>query len=62
MVRDVLIEADPVLHLSRAIEDPEQYWELTDVVLKVIETSKDPALAKSRALIKFVLPRFCSVQ
>eukprot|EP00300_Choanocystis_sp_HF-7_P006992 c15025_g1_i2.p1 GENE.c15025_g1_i2~~c15025_g1_i2.p1 ORF type:complete len:219 (+),score=45.03 c15025_g1_i2:272-928(+) len=52
MVRDVLIEADPVLKLSDAIHDVEAFWELTDVIIKNIEVSKDPNLFKARDIMR----------
>lgn len=54
MIRDVLIEADRAWNgrLSRAIEDPAEYMKLTDCVLKEIEFSTDPELARARELIK----------
>lgn len=42
MVVDALTEADPVLHLSRKIDNPDEYLYLTDSVLEDIEKSTHP--------------------
>ena len=51
MITDVLLLADPVLHISSAIHDPRRYLALTDCVLKQIEFSTEPELAAARSLI-----------
>ena len=51
MLCDVLLLADPVLHLSQAILSAEQYCRLTDCVLKQIECSTEAALQPARELI-----------
>jgi HD superfamily phosphohydrolase len=42
MIVDALLLADPYLHLSEAIDSPEEYSNLTDSVLREIEKSKVP--------------------
>eukprot|EP00299_Pterocystis_sp_00344_P007860 c273_g1_i1.p1 GENE.c273_g1_i1~~c273_g1_i1.p1 ORF type:complete len:535 (+),score=98.86 c273_g1_i1:30-1607(+) len=63
MVRDAMIHADPVLRFSDKITDPEEFWQLTDSILKDIELSRDPALEYSRKLIRRIrdreLYKFC---
>lgn len=51
MICDALLEADPLLHISAAITSPEEYLRLTDCVLKDIEVSRDPALARARGIL-----------
>ena len=51
MLCDVLLLADPVLHLSQAILSAEHYCRLTDCVLKQIECSTEVALQPARELI-----------
>jgi HD superfamily phosphohydrolase len=52
MICDALLEADPVMKISDAVFDPEEYIRLTDCVLKDIEVSRDPALSKAQAIIR----------
>ena len=53
MITDALVEADTCWdrRLSNAIDDPREYWKLTDHVLKEIEVSSQPCLARARAII-----------
>ena len=51
MVTDVLLLADPHLHLSDAIHSASAYLTLTDAVLRQIEYSTEPELADARALL-----------
>lgn len=51
MLVDALLAADPVLHISSMVDDPLEYRNMTDALLREIERSKDPSLAKSRELI-----------
>ena len=50
-VTDILLLADPVLHISQAIHSPRAYLALTDCLLKQIEVSTQPELQAARALI-----------
>ena len=51
MLCDVLLLADPVLHLSESILSASAYCRLTDCVLKQIECSTEPELQAARDLI-----------
>ena len=57
MLCDVLLLADPVLHLSEAILSPSAFCRLTDCVLKQIECSSEPELQKARDLIHRIRTR-----
>ncbi|KYR01208.1 HD phosphohydrolase domain-containing protein [Tieghemostelium lacteum] len=57
MISDAFSEADHFLGISDQIEDPREYINLTDSLLKRIETSKEPQLAKSREIIKNIRNR-----
>ncbi|CAI2168138.1 14688_t:CDS:10 [Funneliformis geosporum] len=57
MLCDAMAEADPILGISKAIDDPEKYLQLNDTILNEIEFSKDPMLKKSRDLIKRIRTR-----
>jgi HD superfamily phosphohydrolase len=52
MITDALLEADPVLKISEMIYDREQYGNLTDSIVRTIESSRDPLLQASRDIIK----------
>lgn len=52
MITDALVHADQHLGISSAVENPEDYLYLTDDILRVIERSKAPELAKSREIMK----------
>jgi HD superfamily phosphohydrolase len=53
MITDALVEADACWNrrLSAAIDNPREYWKLTDHVLKDIEISTELELAKARSII-----------
>ena len=57
MLCDVLLLADPILHLSDAILSPAAYCRLTDCVLKQIECSTQPELHEARQLIHRIRTR-----
>lgn len=42
MLCDALVEADPILGISKSIENPEEYLQLNDTILNKIEFSKKP--------------------
>jgi hypothetical protein len=42
MLCDALAEADPVLGISKTVENPEEYLQLNDTILNQIEFSKEP--------------------
>ena len=44
MIVDALLEANPVFKFQDKIHDPEAYTHLTDSILNLIETSKNPEL------------------
>jgi len=52
MVRDAFVAADPILRMSDQIHDPQEFWRLTDCVLKDIELSRDPELGKAQDIVK----------
>lgn len=52
MITDALVNADAQLGISSAVDNPEDYLNLTDDILRVIERSKTPELAKSREIMK----------
>ena len=47
MIVDALMEANPVFKFHEKIYDPVAYMKFTDNILPLIETSRNPALAKS---------------
>ena len=53
MATDALVEADACWggRLSGAIDNPREYWRLTDYVLQEIEASTTPDLARARAIM-----------
>jgi len=57
MLCDALVEADPILKISKTIENPEDYLKLNDTILNKIEFSKKPGLAKSREIINRIRTR-----
>ncbi|CAG8494845.1 12102_t:CDS:10 [Funneliformis caledonium] len=57
MLCDAMAEADPILEISKAVDDPEKYLKLDDTILNQIEFSTDPRLEKSRKLIKRIRTR-----
>eukprot|EP00694_Reclinomonas_americana_P003558 EC790309.1.p1 GENE.EC790309.1~~EC790309.1.p1 ORF type:complete len:125 (+),score=45.19 EC790309.1:146-520(+) len=52
MITDALVLANDSLRLVDAIDDPERYMHLNDSVLNAIESSRDPALAESQAVLR----------
>ncbi|KAI9189692.1 hypothetical protein H9P43_001125 [Blastocladiella emersonii ATCC 22665] len=52
MVTDALVKANDVMRFDEAIRDPDLYLRMTDGVLRDIEFSSDPALAKSRDILR----------
>jgi hypothetical protein len=54
MVRDALIEADAVWNgrLKKCIDDPADFQLITDCILKDVEVSKNPAMAKAQAIVR----------
>jgi HD superfamily phosphohydrolase len=57
MVRDALIEAEPVMKISEKVDSCEEYSKLTDYVTTQIKLSKDPALAKSQEIMDNISKR-----
>lgn len=57
MICDALLAADPVLKISSAVDVPEEFGNLSDSIVKIIEYSKDPALQKSRDIIRRIRNR-----
>lgn len=51
MFRDVLVHADAKFQFLENINDPEKYRHWTDLIVKRIENSEDPALNKSKQII-----------
>lgn len=43
--------------LSNAIDDPAEYQHLTDCVLREIESSKDPGMAKAQGIVRDIRTR-----
>ena len=41
MVVDALLAADPIMHISEQVDDPDRYVFLTDAILEDIEKSQD---------------------
>ncbi|KAI9278654.1 HD phosphohydrolase domain-containing protein [Phascolomyces articulosus] len=52
MITDAMIHADSSLGISSAVDKPEEYLNLTDDILRVIERSKSDGLAKSRSIMR----------
>ncbi|EGC28685.1 hypothetical protein DICPUDRAFT_159857 [Dictyostelium purpureum] len=57
MISDAFSEADSFLKISDQLDDPKEFINLSDSLLKRIETSKEPELQKSRAIIKNIRNR-----
>ncbi|RIA99444.1 hypothetical protein C1645_747297 [Glomus cerebriforme] len=57
MIRDALIEADPILKISESINDPNEYLKMDDTILNKIEFSNDEELKKSQDIIKRIRTR-----
>jgi len=52
MILDILTLADPFLHLSSCLDNPSDFYSLTDSVLRTIECSKLPELQDAQKLIR----------
>jgi len=52
MISDILFHADNTLNISKSIESPEYFMNMTDNILYTIQTSKDVNLKKSQEIIK----------
>lgn len=52
MIVDALTLANPVFHFEETINDPARYVGVTDNYLTYIETSRDPALADAKKIMK----------
>ena len=57
MIVDALLAADPTLGISATIEDPDRYLHTTDAILHDIAASRDPALQKSRDILRAMRSR-----
>ncbi|EDR41102.1 HD phosphohydrolase domain-containing protein [Dictyostelium discoideum AX4] len=57
MIADAFTEADQFLKISDQLEDPKEFINLSDSLLRRIETSKEPELEKSRKIIKNIRNR-----
>jgi HD superfamily phosphohydrolase len=57
MIVDALMEANPVFHFEEMIRNPASYVDVSDNILGHIETSRDPALAKSKEILKKIRQR-----
>ncbi|RAL53264.1 hypothetical protein DM860_006936 [Cuscuta australis] len=64
MVVDALVKANDYLQIASCIDEPAQYWQLDDTIVKTIETSSCPELKESRDLILRIrrreLYQFCN--
>ncbi|KAN0026321.1 hypothetical protein ACTFIV_007305 [Dictyostelium citrinum] len=57
MIADAFTEADHFLKISDQLDDPKEFINLSDSLLRRIETSKEPELEKSRKIIKNIRNR-----
>ena len=57
MIVDAMMLAEPCLHMSQMIDNPKEYINLTDSILREIERSKDPKLEASRKIMKRIRDR-----
>uniref|UniRef100_A0A7S4P530 HD domain-containing protein n=1 Tax=Paramoeba aestuarina TaxID=180227 RepID=A0A7S4P530_9EUKA len=57
MIGDMYSAADPVLKISEAAENVEDYCNLTDSIVRFIEMSKDPDLQGARDIVKKIRKR-----
>ncbi|KJE93173.1 HD phosphohydrolase domain-containing protein [Capsaspora owczarzaki ATCC 30864] len=57
MFVDALLEADQYLQISASVDDPADYLNMTDSIVKEIERSKVPELEKSRSILRAVRKR-----
>lgn len=51
MIRDAVLNAESVLNLRNVIQDPTEYWKLTDDILYRLEESTEPELNKTREIL-----------
>lgn len=51
MIADAFLEADPILKISDAITDPEDFLSLNDNLLNTIQFSKSPGLASAKDIV-----------
>eukprot|EP00002_Diphylleia_rotans_P021988 TRINITY_DN4295_c0_g1_i1.p1 TRINITY_DN4295_c0_g1~~TRINITY_DN4295_c0_g1_i1.p1 ORF type:complete len:257 (-),score=47.02 TRINITY_DN4295_c0_g1_i1:80-850(-) len=52
MITDVLVLADPVLEISKSVDDPEEFTLLNDSIINVIERSKDKRLEEAQKILR----------
>ncbi|KAI8872064.1 HD-domain/PDEase-like protein [Ramicandelaber brevisporus] len=52
MLADILIAADPVMGISKSVDNMEEYIHMTDGLLGLIAGGKDPGLADAQKLLK----------
>jgi hypothetical protein len=57
MITDALLAADETFGISKAVDNGEDYLNLTDDILRVIERSKEPELAQARHIMKRIRTR-----
>lgn len=48
MFRDILVKADPYFNFLETLRKPENYTNLTDLIIKRIERSNEPILKESQ--------------
>lgn len=51
MINDILVKADPYFNFLECLRIPEKYTNLTDLIIKRIERSRDPILKESQEII-----------
>jgi len=57
MIRDAMIEADPILNISQRVESCESYLTLTDYILQEIMFCKEPGIEKAQKILDDVARR-----
>jgi len=57
MMADVFSLADPYMHISDKVTDPELYIHLTDCILKTIESDLSPELEPARNILRRIRKR-----
>lgn len=57
MITDALMAADEYFGISKAVDNGEDYLNLTDDILRLIERSKDEELAPARQIMKRIRTR-----
>nr|GMD36993.1 deoxynucleoside triphosphate triphosphohydrolase SAMHD1 homolog [Ipomoea batatas] len=64
MIVDALVKANNYLNITSYIDEPSEYWQLDDTIVKTIETSSCQELKESRDLILRIrrrdLYQFCN--